>query len=105
MHYIGAELCAEVMRAGASHKFLSVVKYGVTTNSWWDTVDIFAASAMSDYLRASGKGDEILRVMDKWAVSDNLWMRRTALLCQLKLKDQADLARLKRYILLNKMLA
>ena len=81
-----------------------VVKLGVTTNSWWDTVDIFAASSMSPYLLACGDGSpstRLLQEMDKWAVSNNLWLRRTAILCQLKLKGQTDLKRLERYISCN----
>ncbi|CAK9118096.1 unnamed protein product [Durusdinium trenchii] len=106
MHYVGAEFCAELMRSGpVTPRFLDVVKFGVTTKSWWDTVDIFAASAMSNYILTCGQGKpckEVLQVMDRWAVSENLWLRRTAILSQLKLKDKADLTRLTRYVLQNK---
>ena len=81
-----------------------VVKHGVTTKSWWDTVDIFAASSMSPYLLACGDGypsTKLLQEMDKWAVSDNLWLRRTAILCQLKNKGKTDLKRLESYISSN----
>ena len=98
MHYVGAEFCTSLMRAGpVTPKFLKVVKLGVETKSWWDTVDIFAASSMSPYLLKCGEGqpcEEILKTMDRWSVSENLWLRRTAILCQMKLKGKADLARL-----------
>ena len=98
MHYVGAEFCTSLMRSGpVTPKFLSVVKLGVETHSWWDTVDIFAASAMSPYLLKCGGGQpcpEILKTMDSWSVSENLWLRRTAILCQMKLKSKTDLERL-----------
>lgn len=98
MHYVGAEFCTSLMRSGpVTPKFLSVVKLGVETHSWWDTVDIFAASAMSPYLLKCGGGQpcqEILKTMDSWSVSENLWLRRTAILCQMKLKSKTDLGRL-----------
>lgn len=106
MHYVGAEFCTSLMRSGpVTPKFLSVVKLGVETHSWWDTVDIFAASAMSPYLLKCGGGQpcqEILKTMDSWSVSENLWLRRTAILCQMKLKSKTDLGRLTRYILQNR---
>lgn len=105
MHYVGAEFCASLMRSGpVTPKFLSVVKLGVETKSWWDTVDIFAASSMSPYLLKCGNGqpcEEVLKTMDRWSISENLWLRRTAILCQMKLKGKADLSRLTRYILQN----
>ena len=60
-------------------------------------MDIFAASAMSPYLLKCGGGQpcqEILKTMDSWSVSENLWLRRTAILCQMKLKSKTDLGRL-----------
>ncbi|CAE7451377.1 unnamed protein product [Symbiodinium natans] len=105
LHYVGAEVCSGLLRKGlVGRDFLPVVKHGVTTKSWWDTVDIFAASSMSPYLLACGGGSpspELLQEMDKWAVSSNLWLRRTAILCQLKLKGQTDLRRLESYIVSN----
>ena len=68
-------------------------------------MDIFAASSMSPYLLAceggSAPSSDLLQEMDKWAVSSNVWLRRTAILCQLKLKGLTDVKRLQRYILLN----
>eukprot|EP00439_Symbiodinium_sp_Y106_P011607 s7362_g1.t1 len=106
LHYVGAEVCSGLLRKGCvGCDFLPVVKHGVTKNSWWDTVDIFAASSMSPYLLACGGGSapssDLLQEMDKWAVSSNVWLRRTAILCQLKLKGLTDVKRLQRYILLN----
>ena len=98
MHYVAAEFCADLMKRGpVTPEFLSSVKFGVTTKSWWDTVDIFAASAMSPYILKCGEGEpclEVLKVMDRWSLADNLWQRRTAILSQMKLRGSTDLKRL-----------
>lgn len=99
MHYVGAEFCADLMKRGpVTPQFLSAVRFGVTTKSWWDTVDIFAASAMSPYILTCGQGKpcaEVLKTMDSWAVAENLWQRRTAILSQMKLRTSTDLKRLR----------
>jgi len=39
--------------------------------------------------------DEKQTVIDKWLASENIWLQRTALLFQLKYKDQVDTSLLK----------
>lgn len=56
---------------------------------WWDTTDAIAPNRLFDILLAdrpamSGK-------LLEWAVDDNLWIRRGAILCQMKAKEQMDL--------------
>lgn len=68
----------------------------IITKSWWDTVDALAASLVGHYfIRYPDKRDSIL---DRWINSDNIWLKRSAILFQLKYKDQTDVARLFRYI-------
>lgn len=59
----------------------------ITTKSWWDTVDGLAAQvAGMIVLRDRGE----TRQMDEWLASSNLWLRRAALIHQLKFKEQTD---------------
>ena len=60
----------------------------VTTKSWWDTVDMLATHiAGSFYLRYP---TESAQYINRWHRSGNLWLRRTALLYQLKYKADTD---------------
>ncbi len=57
--------------------------------SWWDTVDGLAVHPIGQTL----KKDPVSKStwVNRWADSDNLWLRRTAILHQLKYKDKVDL--------------
>ncbi|RHW40442.1 DNA alkylation repair protein [Neobacillus notoginsengisoli] len=78
---------------------LSLLKELITTKSWWDTVDALAQKPVG--VLAAKYPDTIPAEMDKWAVSDNMWLRRTAILYQLKYKKETDEQRLYENIRLN----
>lgn len=67
----------------------------IITKSWWDTVDIVAGSLIGFHLL---KYPELAAdYPDRWIRSDNRWLRRTAILYQLKYKKMTDAERLFRY--------
>ena len=64
----------------------------IVTKSWWDTVDMLATHiAGALYQRYPEEFDAHL---ERWRYSDNLWLRRTTLLYQLKYKQNTDANRL-----------
>jgi 3-methyladenine DNA glycosylase AlkD len=71
----------------------------ITTKSWWDTVDTLAAKPVGAIAR---KFPEIIeKHMDSWSISENMWLRRTAILFQLKYKQDTNEHLLYHYILKN----
>lgn len=77
----------------ADTAFLDVAKGLIQTRSWWDSVDTLASAVgylvlLHPSLRAS---------MDEWIDDKNMWVRRVALIHQLKFKDDTDQDRLFRY--------
>jgi 3-methyladenine DNA glycosylase AlkD len=66
--------------------------------SWWDTVDFLAKNV--GYL--AQKEPEIKEVLLAWSKDENIWIRRTAILHQLKYKKQTDRPLL-RQILVNNL--
>ncbi|WP_442602540.1 DNA alkylation repair protein [Paenibacillus sp. KN14-4R] len=75
---------------------LDLLEELITTNSWWDTVDLLASNAVGTIL---GKHPELLPMYpDRWIASSNMWLQRTAILYQLKYKTHTDEERLYRYI-------
>ncbi|MGD9934220.1 MAG: DNA alkylation repair protein [Dehalococcoidia bacterium] len=66
------------------------------TKSWWDTVDSLASHAVGTLVL---RHPEQVRLMDEWLESENMWLRRTALLHQLKYKGRTDTDRLFGYCL------
>lgn len=71
----------------------------ITTKSWWDTVDMIAAHAVGKI--AQKFPDVAIETIDDWAEHENIWLRRTAILFQLKYKDKTDAELLYRYIRQN----
>ncbi|MFB7247132.1 DNA alkylation repair protein [Streptomyces populi] len=77
-----------------SSGFLPVARHLVSTDSWWDTVDLLAAHVVGGLVAA----DPRLRTdMDAWIEDDDLWVARTALLHQLRYKEATDTGRLFAY--------
>jgi 3-methyladenine DNA glycosylase AlkD len=72
----------------------------ITTKSWWDTVDLLAQKAVGKI--AKDNAEVIHETIEGWASSDNIWLQRTAILFQLKYKENTDEELLYRYINLHK---
>ncbi|MFC6286789.1 DNA alkylation repair protein [Nocardioides sp. GCM10027113] len=67
---------------------LALHRHLVVTGAWWDLVDVVAAHLVGAVLR--GHRAATTAVMRAWAVDDDLWVRRTAVLCQLAHKGDTD---------------
>lgn len=71
----------------------------IQEKSWWDTVDLIASQLAGPMtLRAPELIEAYIR---PWSVSENLWLRRTAILFQLKSKKATDTRLLEEIILVN----
>lgn len=82
--------------ARCSSGFVPVLRHLVTTEPWWDTVDILAVHVAGPLVAAD---PELRRTMDEWIGDDDLWVVRTALLHQLRFKEATDTQRLFGYCL------
>jgi 3-methyladenine DNA glycosylase AlkD len=61
----------------------------ISTGAWWDYVDSIASNRLGELLRRYPK--ELRAILRDWAVSDDLWKRRSAILAQLAFKANTDL--------------
>jgi len=61
----------------------------VVTGAWWDYVDTVAAHLLGPILREYPT--PMKRKMLAWSRCDNLWKRRSSIICQLGFKQQTDL--------------
>jgi 3-methyladenine DNA glycosylase AlkD len=70
----------------------------ITTKSWWDSVDSIAP-LVGELAR---KYPELVEeTINHWSVDDNYWLRRVAILFQLKYKQQTNEALLYDYMVKN----
>lgn len=77
---------------------IKLIEYMTIHKSWWDTVDHIASNHAGHYFN---KFHEQRWIADEWIRSDNLWLQRTAILFQLKYKQETDMERLFHYITLT----
>ncbi len=72
---------------------LDLYRHLVVTGAWWDLVDTIAAQHVGEVLGRFPA--DVTPAIRAWAVDDDLWLRRTAVLCQLKRKADTDVALLR----------
>ena len=71
--------------------FLPVIRTLITTKPWWDTVDPLATRVVGDLVR---RHRALVAEQDAWAMADDKWLVRTAILHQLHHGAETDAARL-----------
>ncbi|MGH2607917.1 MAG: DNA alkylation repair protein [Tepidiformaceae bacterium] len=91
--YAGCGLVARHIKA-CGPGFLATVRTLVTTKSWWDTVDSLAKNGAGGLVL---QHPELAASMDRWIESEDMWLRRTAILHQLGFKQRTDADRLFHY--------
>jgi 3-methyladenine DNA glycosylase AlkD len=62
----------------------------IVTGAWWDFVDEVAVRLVGELLARDGAA--LALVLREWAADDDLWRRRTAIVCQVLRKRDTDLA-------------
>lgn len=77
-------------RAWQDPEAMGLYRHLVVTGAWWDHVDDVATHHVGRILRAY-PASEKARMRD-WAVADDMWLRRVAILCQLSFKADTDTA-------------
>ncbi len=89
--YAAIELCGHrYYRSFQTLAALPMYEELVVTGAWWDYVDAVASHQLGGLLRSYP--DAMGRAMRRWARSDDLWKRRSAVICQLSFKQHTDLA-------------
>jgi len=98
-HYAAIELLGKYGRyADAMH--IDLLEKWIVEQSWWDTVDSLAAHHVGDFFKRFP--DLIPAYTERWIHSNNMWLRRTAILYQLRYKERTDVNRLFSFIVICK---
>jgi len=78
-------------------EWIVILEKLVVKKSWWDTVDWIAANGIGRLLLKFP--EQRKAKCDAWIESKNIWLNRTAILHQLKHKDETDWELLQTYVL------
>jgi 3-methyladenine DNA glycosylase AlkD len=61
----------------------------IVTGAWWDLVDTLATKRLGEVLR--NEPAPMRKAMRAWSRPDDMWKRRSAILCQITFKKDTDL--------------
>lgn len=95
MHYFGLELTQRQLKKQPAD-FIDFLEELITTKSWWDTVDWLAKLAGIHFQRFP---DQLKAVTRRWMDSGNIWLQRSAIICQRFFKEATNAELLFEYIL------
>lgn len=105
LQYIGMDLldaCRPHWKKAehASFKELETfLEHVIGKKQWWDSIDMLASHTVADVLATYPA--EMRETLDRWIVSDDVWVRRAAILCQLNAKKDTDTEMLFKFIRLR----
>ncbi|HEX6150719.1 DNA alkylation repair protein [Nocardioides sp.] len=68
---------------------LDLYRHLIVTGAWWDVVDEIASHLVGGVLASHRV--QVTPVLRRWAVDNDLWLRRTAVLSQLRHGEETDL--------------
>ncbi len=67
---------------------IELYEFMITHKSWWDSIDYIAPKLVADYFKKFPQNRDPF--IDKWIKSNNIWLQRSAILFQLKYKNDTD---------------
>jgi 3-methyladenine DNA glycosylase AlkD len=86
-------------RAWLDPASMPLLRHLVVTGAWWDVVDDVATHPLGDTL--SRHRAEVTPLLRGWAVEDDVWLRRAAIICQVGDGDATDVDLLRHAIEAN----
>lgn len=87
---------ADRFRAFRTVEAMPLYERLIVEGAWWDLVDTVVSRLVNPVLLAD---PEAWAWPDRWIESHDLWLRRSAIISQLKSKERTDVDRLARYCL------
>ncbi|WP_375562695.1 DNA alkylation repair protein [Bernardetia sp. OM2101] len=67
---------------------IALFEFMILNKSWWDTIDFIAPKLVNQYFKSFPKERDFY--IEKWLESKNIWLQRSAILFQLKDKENID---------------
>jgi 3-methyladenine DNA glycosylase AlkD len=96
MHLIAIEVAAKVLKQ-QKHVDSDLMKWMITNQSWWDSVDGISTEIVAVAVKNMRKNEEESLVND-YLNSNNMWLQRTAIIYQRKFRLHTDVAILSKSI-------
>lgn len=85
--YIAMEFISKYIK-WLDHSDIPFLKELILQKSWWDTVDMLAGSYLGNILLKHTHA--LPQLMEEFTADSNMWVNRSAIICQLKFKDKTS---------------
>lgn len=85
--YFAQELAQKYIKQ-FEKKDIELFEFMITNKSWWDTIDMIAMKLVGEYFKIYPRQRN--KMAAKWIISENKWLKRTAILFQLQYKNDLD---------------
>lgn len=92
-HYCAIEILIKRLKNNYKQEDIQLIEKLLTTNSWWDSVDVIAKFILGDYLNQFPSKTET--IIENFSNSENMWLNRSTILFQLGYKKKTDFDLLK----------
>jgi len=87
LHYSAITIAGKFLKTN-SDIIIPIAEHLITTNSWWDSVDGTSSACVRPYFLLH---PQLLDKQTKaWVESDNMWLQRSAIICQLGYRDKTN---------------
>lgn len=83
-HYCAMDILEKEIKKNFNEEDINFIEKLITTNSWWDSVDLIAKYLLGGYLQKFP--DKTLDIIEAFSNSHNMWLNRSAILFQLAYK-------------------
>jgi 3-methyladenine DNA glycosylase AlkD len=93
LHYCALEILMKNLKNNYQKEDIQLIENLITTNSWWDSVDVIAKFILGGYLQQFPF--ETDHVIFRFSNSENMWINRSAILFQLGYKEKTNFDLLK----------
>jgi len=94
-HYLAMDLL-DRYKNKVPETTIELYHYMIVNQSWWDSIDAIASKLVGALVK---RYPELIDShIDSWSLDENMWLQRTAILHQLKYKEQANTELLTKYI-------
>ena len=84
--YLACDLLKPESKYWTPTEALASLEHWITTKSWWDSVDTLAVHGVGVLLRRHP--EEVWPTVQQWIYHENLWLNRTAIICQLGFRGE-----------------
>lgn len=87
-HYCAIEIVIKELKGNYKKEDIQLIEKLISNNSWWDSVDTIAKYILGEYLLEFPL--ETKNVIERFSKSENMWLKRSAILFQLGYKQKTN---------------